>query len=797
MNNDRQIIISAAGSRKAVKWPQQNIYWSELVERLKTPVRSTETLHEYLKLSKSKQDDLKDVGGFVAGSLKENKRGSNTVIGRSIVTLDLDNIPSGETQNTLIRIDGLGCSYAVYSTRKHEPVKPRLRVLLPLNRTCTADEYEPIARKIASIIGIELCDPTTFQASRLMYWPSCCSDSQYVYQHGDKPFLDADGILNLYSDWRNIVEWPQVPGAPQAQVKYASKQSDPTEKSGVVGAFCKIYDIYKAIDTFIPEAYTTCDIGDRLTYTGGSTTAGAIVYDNGKFLFSHHATDPAGGKLCNAFDLIRLHKFGELDEDAKPDTPTNKLSSYSEMCKLAVTDSLVAALQNKEREEQIKSDFSEIIDDDTPSGELKLKRNSNNAILKTSENLLAILENDPVLKNKIIYEEFTEQELIAGALPWNGTDERRTVSNVDYQFMKIHIEKYYGVSWSTTTIAESVDACAFKNSVNAIKQFLLDCKWDGIKRVDTLLIDYLGAEDNDYTRAVMRKSLCAAVSRVMSPGCKYDTMPIFVGPQGIGKSTFLRFLGRNWFSDSLQTFKGKEAAEQLPGVWIFEIGELNAMNKAEITEVKQFLSKVFDIYRAAYARKTAKRLRKCIFFGTTNDDEFLKDPTGNRRFWPVDVGVNEPTKSIFNELEDEVPQIWAEVMLYWRAGEPLYLSGDVAQLALEAQKAHEENNPKEGLIREFIEKEIPFDWDKKSIWDRRSYWAGDFILQGCKTTRRDKICAAEIWCECFNGDLKLMKQADSRQINNILLKVKGTEKYRGQFGPYGSQRGFKLSHDTI
>ena len=109
-------------------------------------------------------------------------------------------------------IEGLGCAYAVYSTRKHEEAKPRLRVLVPLNRTVAADEYEPIARKLAEILGIELCDPTTFEASRLMYWPSCSIDSTYTSLYGDKPFLDADGMLSLYKDWRNVLEWPVVPG---------------------------------------------------------------------------------------------------------------------------------------------------------------------------------------------------------------------------------------------------------------------------------------------------------------------------------------------------------------------------------------------------------------------------------------------------------------------------------------------------------------------------------------------------------------------------------------------------------
>lgn len=232
----------------------------------------------------------------------------------------------------------------------------------------------------------------------------------------------------------------------------------------------------------------------------------------------------------------------------------------------------------------------------------------------------------------------------------------------------------------------------------------------GVRRVDTLLRDYLGAEDNQYTRAVMRKSLCAAVARAVEGGVKYDYMPIFTGPQGIGKSTFLSILGRKWFSDSLTTFEGKEAAELIQGTWINEVGELTAMTKQETSAVKQFLSKTHDIYRAAYGRTTNKYPRRCVFFGTSNDSEFLKDSTGNRRFWPVDVGVHKEKKSVWDDLPEEVDQIWAEAYCYWMLGELLYLPKDVEKLAEEQQEIHREAYAKEGVVREFLDKDIPQDW---------------------------------------------------------------------------------------
>lgn len=481
---DRQLTISAAGNRKATQWPAQTLYWSEMVERLRTAVRGTETLAEYLKLPKAQQDDLKDVGGFVAGTLAGNLRKASNVLNRDIITLDLDNIPAGGTAEVIKRLEALGCAYATYSTRKHHEGAPRLRVLAPLSRTATADEYEPLARKLASIIGISLADPTTFQAVRLMYWPSCCADSQYVYHFADKPFLDTAGLLATYQDWRDITEWPEVPGANQAHVKLAAKQGNPLEKRGVVGAFCRQYDIYQAIETFLPGIYETTAMDDRLTYLGGSTVGGAIVYENGLFLYSHHATDPCSGKLVNAFDLIRLHKFGDLDDEAKPDTPANKLPSFVQMATFALNDAGVAALINQERYEKAVEDFGSFTNADgqaepqAPATENDLNWIRKLAIspttgqpAKTIDNVLIVLENDPGLRNKIAFDEFANRGLVLGPLPWDNRNEKRSWLPSDDSGIYHYMEKAYGIG-SEGKINHALTIVAHKHRFNDVKQYL-------------------------------------------------------------------------------------------------------------------------------------------------------------------------------------------------------------------------------------------------------------------------------------------------------------------------------------
>lgn len=794
MQNNKSLRISMAGTRKTKHWPKAAILWSEFVDRLKNPVRSTETMEEYLSFPKSKQDELKDVGGFVGGTFANDIRKSVYVEGRDLLTLDMDHIATGGTEDVLKRIAGLGCAAAVYSTRKHAGYAPRLRVIVPLDRTAASDEYEPASRKLASLIGIELCDPTTFDASRLMYWPSCCRDGEYVLEVFDHPFCSLDGLLGMYGDWKDISQWPQVPGIEAVERRRLAKQEEPTSKRGIIGAFCRTYTVSQAMERFIPGMYEETDIPGRYTYTGGSTVGGAILYDGDMFLYSHHATDPCSGLLVNAFDLVRLHKYGDQDQEAKEGTPVNKLPSFAAMSRMAASDPAVSDRMARENLEQARAAF------DTPEGGeedldwlSRLTHDGNGRIQKTINNAVIILENDPNLKGKITKDEFSCCGMALGSLPWNSEEGKHRWTDVDDAGFYSYMELFYGI-----TGREKLDSALLivssKNKTNEVRDYLKSLQWDGRARVDTLLRVYLGAEDNAYTRAVIRKSLCAAVARAVVGGVKYDNMPILTGPQGIGKSTFLRTLGKEWFSDSLTSFDGKEAAELIQGTWINEVGELTAMNKQETNAVKQFLSKTDDIYRAAYGRHTDRYPRRCVFFGTSNEHEFLKDKTGNRRFWPVDTGIYPAMRSIWNDLPGEVDQIWAEAYVRWMLGEPLHMTKEEEKLAEEMQDSHREVSEKEGQIREFLEREITPDWDSLGLTQRRQFYAGGFPLQDeVKLVERRKVCAAEIWVECFNGDLKFLKKTDSREINSILSGLPGWERIKTprKFGVYGQQRGYE------
>ena len=801
MINDRMLVISVGNSRKSTNWVRTEIMWSEFVNRLRTPQRTPETIEEYLNMTKAQQGQLKDIGGFVGGALNGTQRKAKNVTGRDLVTLDLDNIASGETDNVLRTIDSLGAGYAVYSTRSHADFRPRLRVIMPLDRTVTADEYEPIARKLASYIGLQMCDPTTFEASRLMYWPACSRDSNYVFAAGDKPFVSADGILKQYTDWHDVTVWPQIPGEVTKAKALLAKQADPTSKEGIVGAFCREFNIYQAIEHFIPHAYDTTEHDDRLTYTGGSTVAGAVIYDSGNFLYSHHATDPCSGQLVNAFDLVRLHLYGDQDEGAKPGTPPNKLPSYQEMKKLAMGNAAVTRDLNEHFAAKASDFFTSLDKNAAPqpdkagvdwmaSAKLDYDQNTGRP-KKTRDNIMRILQHDPLLAGKIAVDDFAVRGLALGALPWNPEDGRRLWTDTDDAGVAWYLENKFDIT-GKDKIDGALLLVSESNKINEVKDYLTALEWDKTPRLDTVLSDYLGADDTPYTRAVARKSLTAAVARVMQPGCKYDYVPVFVGPQGIGKSTFLATLGKDWFSDSLQSFEGKEAAEMIQGVWINELGEMTGYTRSETNTIKQFLSKREDIYRQAYGRRTGRYPRKCVFFGTCNQFEFLKDLTGNRRFWPVDVGKHKPKKNIWNDLPAEVDQIWAEAVMRWRIGEPLYFEKpEMEELARAEQEKHREANIKEGVIKSFLEQPVPKNYNSMDLGARRMFWNGN--AHNVETVPRKKTCALEIWCEAFGGNMQLMKRADTLEINQILENLPGWKRTTGnrRFGYCGQQKGFE------
>lgn len=803
----RKFNIATGLSRKTKIWKNTQFTWDDLVKRLSKTTKTSETQGEYRNLPKSRQDEIKDIGGFVAGKLKNGLRQSGFVESRSMLTLDADFADTDfcETVDMFAEY-----TYLIYSTHKHTAEKPRLRLVIPLSRDCTADEYEAVARKIAEGIGIDLFDDTTYQPHRLMYWPSTSYDGEYVFIHAENQLLDVDKVLEEYTNWQDCTEWAFSSRTARNYERLIKKQEDPTLKKGIIGGFCRCYDIPKVIESFLSDIYAPCSSPDRYTYTKGSTAAGLVLYENGKFAYSNHATDPAGGILCNAFDLVRIHLFGERDSDVKDGTPTVKLPSYKAMQELAASDRNVRLLMFEERTKECKTDFNEMLLDEKSDETAKsiekevenkdwvldLKIDGRGEYLPTINNVKLILENDKSVRSKLAYNTFTRRYTALGALPWNESGEEREWTDPDDAGLRHYIESTFGIK-SKAAIEDARVLVAQENSYNPVRQYLDSLKWDGIPRAESLFIDYLGAADNAYTRACTRKTLAAAVRRIYQPGVKFDNMLVLVGCQGCGKSHIVQLLGGNWFSDTLTTVQGKEAYEQLQGFWIIEIAELSAMRKSEVEAIKHFTAKNSDSYRAAYGHHTETHPRQCVFFGTTNRYEFLRDTTGNRRFWPIDVNPGNAVNDVFSDLTaDEIDQIWAEAVHIHRQGEALYLDTDeLKELAEQEQNIHFEESPLTGDIVKYLDTLLPENWAQMDMTQRRAFLhSDDFGVRSEGTVKRNKVCPLEVWCELFNGEKRDFNIQKSKEIQDVISKTGEWEKVKTpmKFGSlYGKQRGFK------
>lgn len=783
---DGNLTIATGRNRKELNWKNRDMLWSEMVDKLSRTIRTHETYEEYKKLSKTKQDEIKDVGGFVGGSLKGGRRKHDSVVWRQLVTLDADFV-KGDLWASVETIFGYGC--AMYSTHKHHPSKPRLRLVIPLSRPVTADEYTPVARRIAADLGIDFFDDTTYEVHRLMYWPSTPSDAEFIFKVQDERWLNPDTVLERYPDWRDSSYWPESTRTVQKRKKLADKQGDPRAKEGVVGAFCRTYSVIDAIENFLTDVYTPCEDPNRYTYVAGSTSGGLVVYENGDFAYSHHSTDPTGGKLCNAFDLVRIHLFEERDESVKEGTPINRLPSYKAMVEKALKDKAVKLTMGKEQLYHAKNDFS----DDEIEWLAELARDQKGNIVSSAPNVILILEHDPALKDRIAMNDFVHRVIIRDSLPWRSVDRGEYWTDADDASLRNYLYSVYGIK-GTGIIGDAWSEVAVKYAFHPIKEYLNSLNWDGNERIETIMIEYLGAEDSDCVRTFTRKILVAAVTRIYRPGVKFDYCVVLVGPQGVGKSYMIKKLGKEWHSDSLMTVKGKEAYEQLQGAWIIEMAELTATKKVDVEAVKHFISKAEDTFRVAYGRHNETFKRQCVFFGSTNDYDFLNDPTGNRRFLPITVHSGGRKNMWVDLTEDEVDQIWAEAKVLFEQGESLALSKEIEEKAQVIQAAHTQENPISESIRAYLETPVLANWYELDIGTKRAY----LHMNQCddmpeKTIKLYKVCAQMVWEELFQKDISMMTRYDAKEINMVIQNTPGWKRVSSlRFDKtYGMQKGFR------
>ena len=379
----------------------------------------------------------------------------------------------------------------------------------------------------------------------------------------------------------------------------------------------------------------------------------------------------------------------------------------------------------------------------------KLNRNStDNAVKNNLKNIFLILNNDTQYKDKIEFNELTQMRTFCRT-DWNDVIESR---------LKLYLEQKYDLMTSIESINHICNIIASDHSYHPIKEYLNSVQWDGIHRIKSVFSDFLGATDNIYTQSVAVVTFVGAVARIFQAGVKFDTCTVFVGKQGTGKSKFISKIAVNseWFTDGVTSFDGKDFYESIQGKWIIELGEGTAFQKSIKERSKQAIASQQDFYRKPYGRNPEIRKRQCVFLGTTNNYDFLKDETGDRRYYPIDVNIPKATKNIDKDLTSEyIAQLWAEAVHLYKHGQSIYIQDSgVLALAEQEQRKHFDESPLQSDIYNFLEIPITTHWYDASLEARRNhiraYQNGE---QTAGAYRRDRISVKEIVCELFGYEL--------------------------------------------
>lgn len=758
----RNLAIAYGNNRQAKTWVNKTITFDELKERLKVTIRTPESAEEYAKFNKAKRDAVKDHGGFVAGALKGGRRKVDTVELRSMVALDGDRIDKAFLENYEANAPYTSLLYTTHSSTADDP---RVRLVYPLTRDVTPEEFVAVSRYLAQMLGIDYFDECSYLPNQLMYWPSTPSNGSFVFLDVEKEWLDPDEVLAAHPEWTDPTRLPTSSRESRANTTASAKVQDPLDKEGAVGFFNRaFFPIGRAIEKYLSDVYEPTDNENRWHFIQSSSMAGVEIIEGGKFVYSHHAKDPAYLKLCNAFDLVRIHKFG--DDDVK--------KSFNAMCELAMQDDEVKRIAMEEKLAQAEADFN-ASDGDWMT---RLKYQPRSGQLENSVyNLNLILNNDPDFAN-FAFNELANRIQITGPLPWERPEGNAFWRDADTAQLKSIIDIRY-LPFSSRNHDVAFTKIADDRHFHPVRDYLDSLpEWDGIERVDDLFIRYLQADDTPYVRAVTRKTFAAAVARVYVPGIKFDCVPVLDGDQGIGKSTIVKDLVTSeYYSEtlSLTDLDDKSGAEKLQGFWAVEIGELAGMKKADIEKVKAFLSTCDDKYRPSYGKVVESHPRQCIIIATVNGERgYLRDITGNRRFWIIKLHQKKQKKT-WDFTPEYRAQFWAEAKEIWKSGEKLYLEGDLLEAAEEAQQSAMEVDERLGMVEEYLNTRLPDDWAEMDLFQRRNFLQGsEFGMPERKgAVLRTEVSNAEIWCECYGKSLQELKPTDSYAIAALMAQIPG------------------------
>lgn len=761
-------------------WRPDTVTWDEICQWVQNPAKRKECGNYILAT-------LTETEKVHAGSTKPCKdvhRDNRSVARRSaILALDIDNPDDGfDVQVEMLLVD---VAYIMHTTFSSTPSEPRYRLLVQVDRDMAPDEYVAATQAMAARLGLDQFDAGSFQAARFMYRPAARKPEWYDHWINDGDPVQVDELLDTFERDLSTKPIPQ-PGR---------NKRDPFELEDPIGAFNRVYEDW---DLLIAEYDLPYDkvAEDRYHLRGASSEAGmGPVAGTHGLVYSHHAHDPAYGKTCSAFDLVRLHWFGDLDEATKQGTPVNKLPSHIQMLEVASKDKRVVA----EIFKGITSDFEPVDGEEhvDRSWKARLKLSKQGRFIDVVGNWDLILANDPVF-GKLYFNVLTMSPEVEGNLPWRDvTPHSRTFDNIDTANLRFYLEREYKFRPSKEFTADLVIAKAGQRRVSPVRDYLERLEWDGKARVETCLP---GAADTRYNRLVARKVLAAAVARVYEPGIKWDHTLVLYGGEGVGKSTWIERMAHVGYPErrthhyTLGRINDKDTLLAMHMSWIVVSDEGHSLRKSDNDQLKEFLTRTHDVFRMPYDRETVVHPRQCVIWSTTNEDVFLRRQEGNRRFLMVRSLERFDIDAMTPELVD---QLWAEAVHIYKSGERLYLTDEEARLAELERDPFVEEDTHAGVIEEFLNMKVPEDWWDRSPESRRQWIAdresgfepaGDMVV--------DRTCSRQLWHEAF-GQRIVPKRTDLLEITQALKTVGWVSTGLHHFPGYGTQTVFIRKDDVL
>lgn len=822
----------------------QKITFDAMVKAFKNnAIRTQETVFEYKRGDRDFQLKCKDKGGFIAGESRYNRRDNISMLSRNMITLDLDYCPANIFEIIQQKHDNgeLNFKFFVYTTHSHTPEKPRLRLIIPLATPVPLEQYEPIARAAANIVGLEYFDATTFQVNRIMYFPSVSIDGEYrCEQFGSEncEFLNPSEMLDKYMNYLDIAEFQKphyIEGLKINRIEEGKIKDSTKTKFRIVNAFNTAFTIEEAIDRFLSEEYKKGRLHGRYTYVNGESKDGLVILSP-QYAYSHHATDPAQGRLLHAFDIVRIHKFGKKDDDKSEQYTEEKYNTSQSFLSMTdfIRDNLPEVMRFMPEIQKLSKSIEEfregkiINEPNSPeAGDWRLNLDyigseKDRHPKSNARNLKMIFENDEYFKDLFYYDGLKDAICFDRPPHWNLDKERgEMLTDDDDSEIRTYLNATYEIA-GKDLIYDAVVHQSNKKRRHPIKAFFANLSdWDKKPRIETIFCDLFDITPNAYYKEASKSWWCGLVQRVLRAGSKYDLCVVFSGEQGIGKSQLgksiatLKWNGDmpqidsqpNFYSDDELPFEKKDAYEQLGGIMIYELPEFEKYyKKSDTSTIKSFLSKTSDKYRKSYGRRVGEYRRQCVFFATTNDKQPLRDRTGNRRFLPFYSNLPAFTSRVYDKkywTQDIRDQCLAEALYYYNGGyNPMTKFSDEAQrIWNNLNEQATIDNDSLPIVEKYINTRFPTNYFRFALPEMREIYNGvhfQTINNKTPSETRDEISIKEIYCVAFDRDLARAPEFNTReQIESALDKLGFVKQsYRRSQGVFGQQVVYKRVNES-